>query len=520
MTTGGATPGSGGLVSRLRRGLAPRAAVAPRARAAVRAIRDTAAEAQRSTIPQMAAALSYRTIFGLIPMIVVALVAVKQFFATPEDMARVLGDAMRYAGLSDISVHDPGPLMGPPLPPELRAPAPEPAAAGEAGGVPAGEAPGPDAAAQAERLDRWITDLVQRVGQIRWGTIGGIGIALLIYAALAMLVELERAFNQIYRVPVGRSWPRRITQYWTVLTLGTLFLVATFYVGEQFKSWAVQVAQTRGFTVGGGGMTVALIGYVVTVGISTLLFLLAYTTVPNTRVQLYAALAGALVAALLWEAGKWGFTQYVRFSASASYARLYGSIALLPLFLIWVYFTWVITLFGLQVAYQLQHVQRRTVAVPTEALEPVIVEPSAILSVAGMLAERFERGEPASAKEVADRLSIHEPIAGRMLERLAAEGLAHQVFRGADEKAYALARPPHAIDAEALLTAGEQLGGFPPDAAPDPLAESMRRSRHEAVHGRTLASLIESNGSPATPPPERDAPVELPSIPERRAGDA
>lgn len=501
------------IAARLRRPFS-RHGAQPALSASVRAIRDTAADAQRSRLPQMAAALSYRTIFGLIPMLVVALVAIKAFFATDADMAKVLNDAFQYAGLADIAVQE--------------AREPDPSHWASLGGTPV-YLPPPEVVAEARvsrqggsaRLDQWITVLVQRVGEIRWGTIGLIGIATLLYAAISMLVELERAFNQIYRVPIGRSWPRRIMQYWTILTLGSLFLVATFYVGEQFKSWAVDVAARQGFVEGGtgGGITIALIGYAVTVAISTLLFLLAYTTVPNTRVALHAALAGALVAAILWEAGKWGFTQYVRFSASASYARLYGSIALIPLFLLWVYFTWLITLFGLQVAYQLQHVQQRTVAKPTEDLEPVIVDPSAMLSIAGLLAERFQNGEPATADEVAARLAIRKPIAARMLDTLVSSSLAHKIDRGSAEKAYALARPPERIDAEELLRVGEGLAGG--DHHPDHLSDALRRTRVEFIHGKSLAALIAANGSatanaapvpgaPREPEPAAESPPTVP----------
>jgi membrane protein len=231
-----------------------------------------------------------------------------------------------------------------------------------------------------------------------------------------------------------------------------------------------------------------------------------YTTVPNTRVKLHAALAGAFVAAVAWEAGKWGFTQYVRYSASDSYARLYGSIALVPLFLLWVYFTWLITLFGLQVAYQLQHVQKHTVARPVEEIEPIIVDPSAIMSIAGLLAERFQAGEPATAQEVAVRLAIQKPIATRMLDTLVTSSLAHKIDRGTDEKAYALARPPERIDAEELLRVGEGLAGA---EHPDHLSGALRRTRSDFVHGKTLAALIATNGSvvaDAAPPPPPPAP--------------
>ncbi|HWQ28598.1 MAG TPA: YhjD/YihY/BrkB family envelope integrity protein, partial [Dehalococcoidia bacterium] len=143
--------------------------------------------------------------------------------------------------------------------------------------------------------------------------------------------------------PAGRSWARRITQYWTLLTLGTILLFTTFYVGEKFKSWAADVGESTGL-MGRGPVALAVIGYSVTVVISTLLLLLAYLTVPNTKVRWRPALVGAFVAAVLWEAGKWGFTQYLRYSAA--YERIYGSIALIPLFLLWVYLTWLIVLLG------------------------------------------------------------------------------------------------------------------------------------------------------------------------------
>lgn len=484
----------------------------------VKAIRDTAAEAQASQLPQMAAALAYRSIFGLIPMLVVGLVAVKQFFATEQDMTRMVTELLQYAGLAEISVeHSQAQFVGPPAPPDLGVPSGAEAPPVAAPDAPVGGGGGPsppEAGTGSARLDHWIRDLVGRVGDIRWSTIGWIGLATLIYAAISMLVEVERAFNQIYRVPIGRSWARRITQYWTLLTLGTLCLLATFYLGEQFKTWAIRLAEQQGVLVGGRGLTVGLIGFCVTASISTLLFLLAYTTVPNTRVQIHAAIVGALVAGIGWEGGKWLFTLYLRFSASDSYFRLYGSIALIPLFMLWVYFTWLIALFGLQVAYQLQHVQRRTIAQPEEQIQPVIVDPAAILSISAALAQRFEKGESSTAAEVAARTGVVAPIAARMLDRLVESGFVHKVQRDGDERAFALARAPERIPAEDLLRLGEALAASAGDAAVTRPLEPFRSSRLDYVHGKTLAALCESNGAasaPAPPPQPPGAPAVPPT---------
>src|SRR5205823_5586871 len=133
--------------------------------------------------------------------------------------ADVLNRAMQYSGISSIAI---GPVqspdqMGPftedapyqpPQSPEERR-----AGGGSAGStrpelVPKKEPATPEERAvaekSAERLDQWIKDLVRRVSGINFQAIGLIGGVALIYAAISMLVEVERSFNQIYRVPIGR----------------------------------------------------------------------------------------------------------------------------------------------------------------------------------------------------------------------------------------------------------------------------------------------------------------------------
>jgi len=424
--------------------------------------------AQRSRLPQMAAALSYRTIFGLIPMIAVALVALKSF-TTKEDLTNAITSAMQYSGLSSIAVDDVD-MVGPPPPPGMGEPSPQ------------------IKEAKQQKLDDWIGELVNRVISMDVRAITIIGLGALIYAALSMLVEVERAFNQIYKVPTGRSWVRRITHYWTLLTLMPLGLFATFAVGQRVSAWLADPANLGGLGQG-QVVIVGVAGFLSTVGISMLLFLLAYTVVPNTRVRFVPALVGALLAAILWEAGKWGFTQYVRYSAG--YARLYGSIALIPLFLLWVYVTWCITLIGLNLAYYLQ-VGRHGVAQPTDCPPAGFVDPASILSLMATMARRFVDGQPIDAPTLATKLAVQEPIVVQMLESLAGAGLVLRVEHEEKPGFFALARPPERIDAEQVLQIGEELAG---QAQPgtDEAGEfnmALRRSRVALVHNRTLASIV------------------------------
>lgn len=455
-------------------------------------LRSAAADAQRSRLPQMAAALAYRTIFGLLPVLIVALVAVK-YFASEEHVRTVVERALWYTGLSSIAVNENAgggaggmwfeDMMGPPPPPPAASPAPDAAA------DPAADAPPPP----PPGIDKWITGLIERVNTISFKAIGFIGVVTLIYAAIAMLVEIERAFNQIYRVPRGRSWIRRIMQYWTLLTLGPLALLSTFYVGQQFAGRVEKMATDHGYSLGSGALTISATGYAVTVLISTGFFLLAYICVPNTKVKFRPALVGALASALLWEAGKWAFTQYLAYSTFN--ARIYGALALIPLFLLWVYFTWLIVLFGLQVTYQLQHGRANTRAQPFLDIGPTLVDPAAALVVLSAIARGFDAGRAEDAPSLTKATRLPEPVVRLVLAKLSERGLLHRLEneREEAEPTFVLARSPSSIRVAEILELGYELAG---SAEPDEAVDRLHRVQVEAVGDQTLASIVAQGGQP------------------------
>lgn len=431
----------------------------------VRALQSAAADAQRSRLPQMAAALSFRTIFGLLPIAIVGLIVVRAF-TSPETQIEIIRGAIDKLGLSNITV----PSTQSVLFSEFVGPIP-----GDLG--------------SSQNLDEWVTALILRAdANVNFNAIGLIGLVTLMYAAVSMLVEIERAFNQIYRVPRGRSWFQRVMSYWSLLTLGTGALVATFYIGARFETWTVGIVESRGLALGTGALTVGLIGYFITVGISTALLLLAYMTVPNTRVKATSALCGALIAALLWEGGKWGFAQYLQFSGN--YARLYGSIALVPLFLLWVYVTWFIVLFGLQITYQLQHGLKNTRAQPFVDMGPAVVDASAALSVMSAVARAFAQGKQPTGGQLASSAKLSEPVTAMVLSVLTERGLVLRIERPDTpdgEATYTLTKPPNLTSAAEILDAGFALSGAPGTA--DATTRLLRQAQLEAAGGQTLAEV-------------------------------
>ena len=447
----------------------------------VRALQSAAADAQRSRLPQMAAALSYRTLFGLLPIAIVGLILVRSF-TTPETQAQVIRGAIEKFGLSSITVPSTSSTLS----------------GGFVGPMPAD-------LGSSQSLDEWVTAIILRAdANVNFSAIGIIGLATLLYAAISMLVEIERAFNQIYRVPRGRSWFRRITNYWSLLTLGSGALVLTFYVGARFEHWVAGIVEDRGWVLGSGAITVGLIGYFVTVIISTALLMLAYMTVPNTRVKAVSAICGALVAALIWEAGKWGFAQYLEFSTN--YARLYGSIALVPLFMLWVYVTWLIVLFGLQIAYQLQHGLKNTRAQPFLDAGPAVVDAAAALAVMSSVARAFNAGKQPTAAQIAAGATLPDPVAALVLGGLTDRGLVLRIDRpdvGEGESTYTLTRPPSLISAAEILEAGFAIASTP--GSIDATTQRLRDAQLHAAGQQSLADLAAL--VPLTPPRLRAQPA-------------
>ena len=164
-----------------------------------------------------------------------------------------------------------------------------------------------------------------------------VGIAVLFVTAVIVLLTIDRAFNQIWRVPRPRGMVQRIFIYWALLTVGPLLVGASL----SLTSWLV--SQSLGLV-----KNVPLAGEVVLdivpILLTGLAFTLAYITVPNRRVLVRDALTGGLLAALAFEGMKQGFAFYI--AQFPTYKLVYGAFASVPIFLLWIYLSWVVVLLG------------------------------------------------------------------------------------------------------------------------------------------------------------------------------
>lgn len=167
--------------------------------------------------------------------------------------------------------------------------------------------------------------------------LSAVGAVALLFTSSAMIGMVERAFNQIWRVRRVRPLPQRLLMYWALLTLGPLLFGLSLTVTSQLFMATNDFVRAVPFL---GALFYTVVSLSLTTGAYTLL----YMAVPNRYVDWRDAVWGGLVAAVAFEIAKRGFGIFIK--QFPNYTIIYGALAALPLFLLWMYLSWMITLVG------------------------------------------------------------------------------------------------------------------------------------------------------------------------------
>lgn len=389
---------------------------------------------------QMAATLSFRMLFGLLPVLVVATVVAKSVLG--DRLPEMVERGVTALGMDGV---------------QLMLPATE------------GAEPRPVS------LGVWAAELVAYAASFNLATLGWIGFAVVAFSAIWVLVTIETCFNEICRAPRARSWWARIPIYWFALTFGPIVLAVLPILNSRVGEAMREVADLGAWTHVASGAIDFLLVWAFWFG--------AYLWVPNTRMQAKPVLIGAFVTAVLLMLGRSFLGLYMRNAFSLS--GLYGSLGLVPLFMFWTYLMWMFVLLGLQIASLLQTLRhRRLEDLEDESGRPEFVDPAQILSVMEFAARRFEAGAPLEADEAAATLALPAAATARMIEALVAQGHLHRLE---GSNAYALSRPPSQIPAEQIVDLGFSLADRG-QAAAGWLARA-RAAQRRLAEGATVASL-------------------------------
>jgi membrane protein len=178
----------------------------------------------------------------------------------------------------------------------------------------------------------YLTEFVAKSGELK-----GVSTLFVVITAVLLVWQVDREINTIWGTREPRSFARRIFVYALALTAGPALIGAAIY----FTNWLIQqsIAATPF-----GAEALSLLVQPVALFVDTAVFTLIYAFVPARTVPFRLALVGGLLAAIAFETAKHGFRFYI--TQVPTYQVIYGALATLPLFLIWIYLSWVIVLVG------------------------------------------------------------------------------------------------------------------------------------------------------------------------------
>ncbi len=192
--------------------------------------------------------------------------------------------------------------------------------------------------------------VLEFISGVKVGVLGVVGVVFLVYTAIDLLIQVEVAFNDLWGVQRARSAARRFSDYLAVLLVGPILVVTSISLTASAMSATViqklAASSVWGLILAASAKTIS---YALVVAACTF----AYTFIPNTRVRLVPALLGGLIAGALWKLAGALFESLV--VSSAAYTAFYSGFAIVIFFLLWLYVSWLIVLFGARIAFFVQH---------------------------------------------------------------------------------------------------------------------------------------------------------------------
>ncbi|MDA9267545.1 YihY/virulence factor BrkB family protein [Salibacteraceae bacterium] len=307
-----------------------------------------------------------------------------------------------------------------------------------------------------EVVEQIMTFASRMLENTKGGLLAGVGVVILLWTVMQLLSNVELSFNEIWQVGKGRTWLRKITDYFVIMLFAPILVILagsmTVVISGQLENLVTgyDFLQTIGPFI---HFLVRMIPYT----LIWLLFTFVYMIMPNTKVSFKSALVAGIIAGTSFQLLEW---VYINFQVGVSrYNAIYGSFAALPLFMIWVNTSWLITLVGAEVAYANQYVTEIKNEIDGGKLSSSQRHIIALLLLRN-ISVRFENGEDAPrSKDLSTSLSLPFGVTARVLELMIDARLIYEVEANDKEDSGFL--PHRSIDkvyVSDVLTALDGLG--------------------------------------------------------------
>ncbi len=272
-----------------------------------------------------------------------------------------------------------------------------------------------------EQVQTYLMSFTQKTSQLT-----AIGIAFLIITALLMVRTIDNALNNIWHTSRERSFVSSFMVYWSMLTVAPLLIGMSVFITSYLISLPLLHEMVE------PNLLSRLLAFMPFFA-STLAFTLFYMLIPNRKVPLHYALLGGIVAAILFDIAKRGFALYV--THSDVYETIYGTLATVPLFLLWIYVSWLVILLGAEITYCLSIFQWKCTLASRQDQESSLIHAYRIL---GHLWQAQCEGRTISIEEILYKESWRDEV--KLLDLLHTLKQQHWVYRSGETHHWGLAR--------------------------------------------------------------------------------
>ena len=260
------------------------------------------------------------------------------------------------------------------------------------------------------------------------GLIAGVGIVLLLWSIIKLLSSIEESFNEIWEIKRDRTWTRKITDYLSIMLIGPVFIILSGGLTVWLKTGLDTVASNVEIISPVTVIFLKLFSF----GLMWGMFIFLYMALPNTKVTFKGAAMGSLIAAILFELLQWAYVSSQ--IGVASYNKIYGSFAALPLFLIWIQYSWFVVLFGAELTFAHQNVDHYELESDITNISDRYKRVIALL-IANMVVKNFNEGKTAlTSIEIAQKLDLPLRLARVIINEFIETGVFNEVKMTTDKE--------------------------------------------------------------------------------------
>lgn len=267
-----------------------------------------------------------------------------------------------------------------------------------------------------EEIMNWVLEFSQSMLKTAsGGIVAGIGVIILLYTVMIILNFVEESFNEIWQVKKPRPLSRKFSDYFAIMFIAPIFFILASAVTVFLRTEAYTFVD--GLALGQYiGPALIFLGKLIPYILVWVMFLILFMVMPNTNVRFKSALIAAIIAGTLFQITQW---YYIYFQIGVSrYNAIYGSFAALPLLMFFIRISWLIVLFGAEISYANQNVENYEFETESQRISPFNKKLLALYVLQLLIGNFMKGGKPMTSEQIAHLLQIPHKLVCSILNDL------------------------------------------------------------------------------------------------------